>query len=81
MRMLAAKTEGKRLGGSVQSGLDQTKIRIKPAATIKNGVQLRREVPETWRNRPIKLDQRTRWRQHERDVVPLGECRLEPKVC
>lgn len=44
--MSTAKPEGKRLDRSVQTGIDQTKFRSKLAATIKNGVQPRREVPE-----------------------------------
>lgn len=44
--MLAEKPEGKLLGRSAQSGLDQTKIQIELAAAIKNGVQPRREVPK-----------------------------------
>ena len=76
MRTPAAKPEEKRLDRSVQTGVDQIKIWIKLAANIKNGVQPRRELPDTWRNRHRKLDQRTKWRQHEQNVVPLGECRI-----
>ena len=75
MRLLAAKPEGKRLGGSVQSGLDQTKLQIKLAVTINNDSRSGREVPKTPRNRPSKLDRRTKWRQHEQDGILLGECR------
>jgi hypothetical protein len=72
MRLLAAKREEKRLDRAVQSGLDQTKIPIKLTATINNGVQSGREVPKARRNRPQKLDRRTKWRHMSRTAFYLG---------
>ena len=81
MTVSTKKPERKWLGWSVQAGVEQTKIRINPAADTGNRAQRVCQMPEQRHSVPKRLDRREGQRQHGREGVLLGEyrLRLEPR--
>ena len=77
MTMSAIKPERKRLDWSVQTSVDQTKIRINPAAETRNHAQFARQMPEPRHSVPKRLDRCAKRQQNATVDVLLGESRFE----
>lgn len=76
MRMSASRSEEKRLNRAVQICADQTESRADPTSVTRNRARLALQMPRNWHRAPKKLDCYAIRRQHHKDGVLLGECRI-----
>ncbi len=76
MTVSTTKPEEKRLDGSVKTGVDQTKSRVKPTSKTKNCAQFKRQVPEPRYSLHKRLDWEPKQPQLVGKGISLGECQF-----
>jgi hypothetical protein len=72
----AIKPERNRVHRSEQTGVDQTKSRINPAAETRSRPQVMRRMPVSRHSVPKRLDMGTKQRHHAGEGILLKENRL-----
>ncbi len=77
MTVSAIKPGRKRLDGSDPAGAGQIEFRFKPVAASINRARFTNRMPEPRHGPPKRLDPYAKQRQHDRNSVLIGECRLD----
>ncbi len=76
MTVSAIKPGRKRLDGSDPTGAGRTEFRFKPVAAAINRARFTNRMPEPIHVPPKRLDLYAKQRQHDRNGILIGECRV-----